>query len=73
MAINWGVQTKLLTMREAAQILNVEEKTIRRWCDQGIFNAYKLLPFAGGYIPEVDVRFLGSHMRGNHSDFNSRF
>jgi len=48
------IRPKLLTTRQAAEILNVHENTIRRWSEKGIIKSYRIGPRADRRFTESD-------------------
>jgi excisionase family DNA binding protein len=54
--------SKLLTVKEAAQILHVHENTLRRWADQGILSAFRIGPRGDRRLQEDDVNEIKSHL-----------
>ena len=66
---SYNIGTRLLTVKEAARILNVHENTVRRWCDQRMLKSLRISTRGDRRIPEKDVRFLISDMRSNHGLF----
>jgi excisionase family DNA binding protein len=62
-----SVQTnmKLLTIKEAAQVLHVHENTLRRWCDHGVIPAIRICSRGDRRIYESSVDKLLSQMQSN--------
>jgi len=54
--------SKLLTVKEAAQILHVHENTLRRWTDQGIISTFRIGPRGDRRLQEDDVNEFKSHI-----------
>ena len=54
--------SKLLTVKEAAQILHVHENTLRRWTDQGILFTFRIGPRGDRRLQEDDVNEFKSHI-----------
>ena len=54
--------SKLLTVKEAAQILHVHENTLKRWTDQGILSAFRIGPRGDRRLQEDDVNEFKSHI-----------
>ena len=42
--VNRNEVDTMLTMREACHILHVHSNTLRRWCDNGILQTYRIGP-----------------------------
>jgi excisionase family DNA binding protein len=60
----YTTRNKLLTTREAAEILNVHENTVRRWCDRGIFTYYQISTRGDRRLSKNEVKaFLKSHIK----------
>ena len=45
----------LLTVNQAARILNIHANTIRRWCDKGMLKAYRIGPRKDRRINRKDI------------------
>ena len=54
--------SKLLTVKEAAQILHVHENNLRRWTDQGIISTFRIGPRGDRGLQEDDVNEFKSHI-----------
>ena len=59
-------RTRLLTVRQAARVLNVHENTLRRWCDEGLLRSCRINARGDRRLSEDDVAALSVHMHGNH-------
>ena len=59
---------RLLTTRQAAQILNVHENTVRRWSERGIIKHYRIGPRSDRRFTEAEVNALNSRIHENHGD-----
>jgi excisionase family DNA binding protein len=46
----------LLTIKEAAEALDVHENTIRNWVKNGLLRSYRLNPTGRIFINETDIR-----------------
>ena len=67
MVVNTDVfKTGLVTVREAAQILNVHTNTLRRWCDLGVVQSYRINTRGDRRIPKGHINALVEHMHQNH-------
>ncbi len=58
---------KLLTTKEAARILHINENMLRKWCDQGILTAFRVGWRGDLRLLDSDVNTLNMYLRGNHS------
>ncbi len=65
MGTAWEARTKLLTINEAAQILNIRINTLKSWCDQGIIPAFRIGPSTDRCLLESDVNFLNTRIHQN--------
>ena len=54
--------SRLLTVKEAAQILHVHENTLRRWTDQGVLSTFRIGPRGDRRLQEDDVNEFKSHI-----------
>ena len=61
-------QTSLLTVREAAKLLNMHTNTVRRWTERGILNAYRIGPRGDRRLYLTDVIKLIVELRTNNGD-----
>jgi len=68
MAITWDTRKKLLTIKEAANLLHVHENTLRRWCDEGVIPALRIGPRGDRRILESDVANLLLRLNKNNGD-----
>jgi len=59
---------KLLTTRQAAEILNVHENTIRRWSEKGIIKPYRIGPRADRRFPETEIVALNNRIHQQSGD-----
>lgn len=59
---------KLLTTRQAAEILNVHENTIRRWSEKGIINPYRIGPRADRRFAESEIFALNDRIHQQSGD-----
>lgn len=57
---------KLLTLGEAARMLNAHENTLRRWCDSGLIFAFRVGSRGDRRLLESDVIALRSRIAENH-------
>jgi len=48
----------LLTVNQAARILNIHTNTIRRWCDKGMLKAYRIGPRKDRRINRKEIERL---------------
>jgi excisionase family DNA binding protein len=62
------VRQKLLTTRQAAEILNVHENTIRRWSEKGIINPYRIGPRADRRFTETEIFALSDRIHQHSGD-----
>ncbi len=67
--MSFEIGDKLLTPKQAAEILLVHEHTVRRMCDSGILTALRLGQGRHRRIPERDVNRLKSHMLKNNGRY----
>ncbi len=62
------IRPKLLTTRQAAEILNVHENTIRRWSEKGIIKSYRIGPRADRRFTESDIIALSERIHQQSGD-----
>ena len=58
----------LLTVREAAQLLNMHSNTLRRWTERGILRAYRIGPRGDRRLRRTDVNRLIAELQTNAGD-----
>jgi excisionase family DNA binding protein len=61
-------QPKLLTTRQAAEILSVHENTIRRWSEKGIINTFRIGPRADRRFTESEIIALCERIHNQSGD-----
>jgi len=68
-------ELSLLTVGEAAKLLNVHTNTLRQWTDRGILNAHRIGPRGDRRLNladiiriSVELRTNNGHIRKAHSD-----
>jgi excisionase family DNA binding protein len=70
-----GKLAGMLTTDQAAEMLDVSERTVRRWCEEGRLKATRIDPESGGSpwrIPQEAVdRFLEARKRQLDGDPDS--
>ncbi len=59
---------KLLTVKEAVQILHIHENTLRRWADKGILTTVRIGPRGDRRFLEDNLNEIKSHMGKNHGN-----
>ena len=59
---------KLLTTRQAAEILNVHENTIRRWSEKGIIKPFRIGPRADRRFTESEIFALNNRIHQQSGD-----
>ena len=59
-------RTKLLTISEAALLLNVHENTLRRWCNLGFIKAFRIGPRGDRRILASEVVCLKLRLTNNN-------
>ena len=52
--------TRLLTMKEASEILRVEVKAVQRWCKEGIVKSYRINASGHRLVSESSVKALAA-------------
>jgi len=62
------IRPKLLTTRQAAEILNVHENTIRRWSEKGIIKSYRIGPRADRRFTESELVALNDRIHQQSGD-----
>jgi excisionase family DNA binding protein len=65
---NHFVQPKLLTTKQAAQILNVHENTVRRWSKRGIIKSYRIGSRSDRRFAEADINTLNARIHQQAGD-----
>ena len=59
---------RLLTTKQAAEILNVHENTVRRWSERGIIKPYRIGPRADRRFTESEIYALNDRIHQNYGD-----
>lgn len=60
------LRDRLLTVQEAARVLNVHQNTLRRWCNAGLIAYYDISARGDRRISMRELkRFLKSHRHGS--------
>ena len=62
------INPKLLTTRQAAEILNVHENTIRRWSEKGIIKPFRIGPRADRRFTESEIIALNDRIHQQSGD-----
>jgi excisionase family DNA binding protein len=60
-----NLNTRLLTMTEAAHLLHVHENTLRRWCDNRVIPVLRIGPRGDRRLVESDVYSLKVRLAQN--------
>ena len=62
------LEESLLTVRQAAQLLNMHSNTLRRWTERGILRAYRIGRRGDRRLRRADITRLIAELQTNDGD-----